>query len=96
MQGLFVSELHSSHSTFDVFESILHLIYGGVPFPFSKTGYVQKQDQDVTTIHLRATVIYVIIITLAIVLCPMKELLVFVLVHHGKIQETDLLPYDYN
>lgn len=96
MQGITMYHDHASMGTFELFESILRKIYRGTSLSNSQAGYIRKPDQDVTSVDLRATILYGIIIGLAFVLLPMKEVFESVLVHHGNMKEEDLLVYEYD
>ncbi len=79
-----------------ILQTILRESVRAVPLPASGVGYIRKPDKDATVISTRATVLYIIIIALAIVLCPVRELLIFVLVHRRKVPKTAIFLNNFN
>ncbi len=81
---------------FIILQTILRESIRAVPLPASNVGYIRKADDDTTVISTKATVLYSIIIALAIVLCPVRELLIFALVDRRKIPKAALFLNDFD
>lgn len=78
-----------------MFEYILRHMVRSVPLP-PKVAFIRKGKRDVTTISTTGTVLYGIIIVLAIILFPVKELIVFLLVRRKEIPESSLFLNDFD
>ena len=82
--------------TIEIFDRFLLLAMRGEPLSPSKLAYVKMPLQDVTKLDTTAIILYSIVITFAVLVFPIRELLFFLLVRSGKTTQSQLFGYEYD
>ena len=83
-------------TTINLFDGIVRLSLRGISLSESVQSYVRMPIKEVTIFDNWAIALYSIVITLALFLLPVKQILFFLLVRSGKVEYCDLFCYEFD